>query len=138
MQPLKKERNARTIPPMRKSGYLFSAVLLLGLCTARGLDCDDFHKCTIGAIRDKILNFHSPDKDHPLNRALRLYRPSLICPDAEITAKQKEVFSENELIHDFGSQCSSSFSFTAAEAVIAHMLLIFNAAFATAYVQKYD
>lgn len=122
---------------MRVAVYLFGAMVLSAARDTRGEDCAQFRQCALGTLREQILNWHSTDKSHPLARALRTYRRSTVCKDALIEAKQDEMFTEEERVHDFGPQCTSSFSFTAFEAVVAHMLLILNAAIATSYLQDY-
>ena len=99
--------NGRNTLTMRLCLFFCGAVCLLGVPARGAQDCNKHRECSFGSIRQLVLNHHGVDKSHPLMRALRTYLPHKDCPDKEIEDKQKAVFSETELSHDFAPQCIS-------------------------------
>ena len=123
---------------MRLRLALLGALVLFGTPRVRSRDCSEFRECALGSIYTEVVNFHaaSADLDHPLMKALCRYRASDECKDTALETKKKEHCPPNE-VHGYGAQCTSRFSFTNAEAVLAHLFLVLNTAIGVSYAQDY-
>ena len=99
---------------------------------AATVDCTQYTECSLGSIRQAIIDHDGVDLTHPLMRALRLHRPLAHCNDQELKDKRDEMFP-NEPDHDYPPQCESSFSFTDAESFLTHLALVVNLGIGTSF-----
>ena len=117
----------------------FYVFFVLGVASdARTIDCDEYHECALGAIRERILNHSVSDKDHPIVRALLRHKHPPECDgtDSEkVAQKKKDEFPDHVSV--YGPQCESRFSFTTAEGFVGHAFLLFNVSLGTLWYELY-
>ena len=99
--------------------------------------CIKHQECSIGTLRDELLAHTGTALEHNLVGVLLRHNFHPDCPDPELESKKQELLADHaEHVNKHPSQCLTAFSFTFAEAFVAHLLLVINVAIGTAWIDN--